>query len=111
MTPEMLDAAKWLAAILIGVLGWFLRDAHAGFKSSLMDKVDRTTFESAVTQWHTDMRTLEERHQRENERLERQYEVKFAGVVQQFQERINNVEKNLSDRMDLILKILDGRKP
>lgn len=96
----------YLVALLIAVLGYFLKDAHTSIKLGLKEKANQDELDRAKQEWRIDLKDVEERHQRETTRLEHQYEQKFAGVVQQFQERMNSVEKNLQDRMDLILELL-----
>ncbi len=52
------------------------------------------------------LRAVDERHKNEATRMERQYEVRFAGVVAQFSERINSMERNMSDKMDFMIKMI-----
>ncbi|HXE49551.1 MAG TPA: hypothetical protein VN663_14325 [Ramlibacter sp.] len=90
--PDFDKPWPYVVALLVVILAYFLKDAHSEIKGSLRNKADKD-----------DMRRMEESNQREIERIERLYETKFATVVIQLQERINAVEKNLSD---LILKLL-----
>lgn len=100
----------YLIGLLIAVLGYFLKDAHTNIKLGLKEKANQEALDRATQEWRSDLKDIQERHQRETERLEHHYEQKFAGVVQQFQDRMNSVEKNLQDRMDLILELLKQRK-
>lgn len=101
----------YLVALLISVLAYFLKDAHAQIKVGLEKKATQEALDKATSDWRQDLKEMQDRHQRETARLEHQYEQKFAGVVQQFQDRMNSVEKNLQDRMDLILEVLKQRSP
>lgn len=103
--------APYLIGLLISVLAYFLKDAHSTIKIGLEKKATQEALDKATTEWRSDLKDMQERHQRETARLEHQYEQKFAGVVQQFQDRMNSVEKNLQDRMDLILEVLKQRTP
>lgn len=96
----------YLVGLLIAVLGYFLKDAHTNIKLGLKEKATQDALDRATQEWRSDLKEMQDRHQRETQRLEYQYEQKFANVVQQFQDRMNGVEKNLQDRMDLILEIL-----
>lgn len=121
VTPEVWDSVKWAAMLLVAILGYFLRDAHRDFKDGLERKADKKVIDDAFAVYRADMRSIEDRHKEETARLERQYEVRFAGVVAQFSERLNSVERAVSDRigtmergvsekMDLILSVVDRRK-
>ena len=110
------NPAPYLIVLLIGVLAYFLKDAHSTIKIGLEKRATQEALDKATDAWRKDLvgmearhQQMEERHQRETARLEHQYEQKFAGVVQQFQDRMSSVEKNLQDRMDLILEVLKQR--
>lgn len=107
---DLNNPTPYLVVLLIGVLGYFLKDAHTSIKVGLAkiesEKATQAALDSAKAEWRTDLRDMQDRHQRETSRLEAQYEQKFAGVVSQFQDRMNSVEKNLQDRIDMILELM-----
>lgn len=107
---DLSTPAPYLIGLLIGVLGYFLKDAHTTIKIGLEKKATQEALDKATSEWRQDLKDMQIRHQNETARLEHQYEQKFAGVVQQFQDRMNGVEKNLQDRMDLILELLRQNK-
>ena len=103
--PTELEALKWLGGLLIAIIVWVFLDA----KSRINEKADKEALLTAVDTWREDLKEAKDLHQRETERMERQYDIKFAGVVKDFSERMNSIETNLSQRMELILKILEYR--
>lgn len=114
--PTELEFVKWLGGLLIGLLAWVFLDA----KSRINEKADKEALAksekshqdalaTAVDTWKTDLKDAKDLHQRETERMERQYDVKFAGVVKDFSDRMNSIESNLSQRMELILRLLENR--
>lgn len=109
--PEITETAKWALGILAGILGYFLRDAHNTIKRDVAQKVDKQQFSDSITDWHDQVNAMEKRNKETIERMERQYDVKFAGVVNQFTERMNNIEKNLSEKMDLIRELMSKDRP
>jgi hypothetical protein len=120
--------APYVVALLVGMLAYFLKDAHTNIKIGLEQRATQKALEDAKSEWRADQRTtqkamedakaasradmrdIQERHQRETSRLEQQYDQKFAAVVNQFQERMDSVEKNLQGRMDLILQLLQKNR-
>lgn len=109
MQAEFVSALQWAAVMLVGILGYFLRDAHRDFKVGLERKADRKALDDAFSVYRADMRDMEDRHKEETMRLERQYEVRFSGVVTQFTERLNSMERGMGEKMDMILNVVDRR--
>lgn len=105
------NPAPYVVGMVIMVLAYFLKDAHANIKVGLEQKATQKALDDAKTEWRADLINIETRHQRETNRLEAQYEQKFAAVVTQFQDRMDGVERNLQGRMDLILELLKQRAP
>jgi hypothetical protein len=106
MMPNEGNFIYYLAGLLVAVIGYFLADAHTQIK----DKADKEVLKEAIETWRADLRESKAESQREAERMERQYEVKFAGVVADLSNRINSVETNLVQRMELILQLLGKNK-
>lgn len=105
-----INTALWgLVVTLAGILAYFLRDAHVQFKDRLDQKADRKALDDAFNVYRADMKAMDERHKEEITRLERQYEVRFSGVVMNFTERINSLERNMGEKMDMILNVVDRR--
>lgn len=111
MTAELWDALKWAAGLLVALLGYFLSDAHSHIKNGLEKKADQQALDNAFKVYRQDMHAMEERHKEETARLERQYEVRFSGVINQFSERINSLERNLNDKIDLMINLMNQRQP
>jgi len=111
MVFDPTNPVPYILAVLIVTLGYFLKDAHTTIRVGLEQRATQKALEEAKTEWRTDLREMQDRHQRETARLEQQYEKKFAAVVVQFQDRMDSVERNLQGRMDLILELLKQRTP
>ncbi len=128
---QVVSALQWVGALsaggLLSMLGYFLSDAHKKIKTDLDKKADLTVIDASFNRYRADLAAIEarykeesaahrdelnkmdERHKEETSRLERQYEVRFAGVVAQFSERINSMERNMSDKLELILSVVNRR--
>lgn len=102
MSANEYSVLGFLAVMLIGVIGYFLKDAH----NQLKIKADKDALEGAVDALRNDQKAAEERYRREADRMERQYDVKFSGVVKDFSDRMNSIEHNLSQQINLILELL-----
>jgi hypothetical protein len=115
--PTEIDALKYIGGLLIALIVYVFLDA----KSRINEKADKEALikaekshqdalSNAVDTWKEDLKDAKDLHQRETERMERQYDVKFAGVVKDFSDRMNSIESNLSQRMELILRLLESKK-
>ncbi len=107
--PDPSNPWPYIIGLIVAVCLYFLKDAHTQIKIGLEQKATSKALEDAKADWRMDLREQNERHQRETARLETQYEQKFAAVVAQFQGRMDSIEKNLTDRMDMILHIIERR--
>ncbi len=94
---DVSNPAWWLALALV-VLGYMLIDAHKSIKASIREKADKTYMDA-----------MEVRHANEMARIERQYAEWRESIVQQFSERMNSMESNLTNRIDMVLKIVERR--
>lgn len=103
------NPAPYIVGMLVLVLAYFLKDAHTQIKIGLEQKATQKALEEAKEAWRADLRALNESHRRETERLEVQYEQKFAAVVAQFQGSMESVERNLTSKIDMVLHIIERR--
>ena len=118
--PDPQNPLPYVLVMLIGGILWFIRDKHNRIMASLEQKATldaliesklnaQKQLDDAKESWRADLRQQNERHEHETARLERQYEQKFAAVVSQFQDRMDSIEKNLADKMNMILHIVERR--
>ncbi len=102
----------YLVAMLISVLVYFLRDAHARIKLDLEKAATREALDKATSDWREDIREDRACHQREMQRLETHYEQKFAGAVNDLHKQIGSLKAEMKDRMDLLIRLLErGQVP
>ncbi len=92
----------FIATILVGVIGYFLTDAH----NQLKIKADKESLTNAVDSLRREQLAAEERYRREADKMEKQYDVKFAGMVRDVSDRMNTIENNLSKQIDLVIQLL-----
>lgn len=107
-----------ICLLLVAVLGYFLRDAHLSIKRSVEEKASKDSLENLraesqrqAEEWRNDLREDRARSQQELQRLEAQYEQKFAGALSELRNQITTLESHMKDRMDMILKLLERNSP
>jgi len=108
----MLDPSNpvpWIVVLLVAIVGYFVKDQHKTITHRISENATRQELEAAKESWRTDLRETREAHQIEAARMERQYEQRFSAVVQQFQGRMDSMEKSLTDKIDLVLHIIERR--
>lgn len=108
--PSFENPWPWIVVILVGVVAYFCKDQHNKITSGIEQKATRKELDEAKESWRTELRETREAHQIEAARMERQYEQRFSAVVQQFQGRMDSMEKSLTDKIDLVLRIIERRE-
>jgi hypothetical protein len=91
-----------IGLLLCGVIGWFIKSALT--KIDL--KADKVALEKVVETLRQEQLAGEERYRREADKMERQYDIKFAGVVSTFQDKMNAMEVNLSKQIEMVVRLL-----
>jgi hypothetical protein len=93
-----------IGTMLLIVIGFFIKSAL----NKLEMKADKEVLENAVETLRKEQAATEERFRRDADRMENQYERKFAAVVTDFQDKMKGMETNLSKQIDLVLIMLKG---
>lgn len=93
-----------IGGMLLGVIGFFIKSAL----NKIEAKADKNALEDAVEILRKEQTAAEDRYRREADKMERQYEGKFAAVVSDFQDKMKGMESNLSKQIDLVLIMLKG---
>lgn len=108
--PDFSPTSLWALAVLFGALGYFLKREHSKIRDDINSKVDEKRFIETSESWREEVRKME-LHNKENfDRMQRQYDDRFVAVANQFTSRINEVERSLSEKMDLIYDFLREKK-
>jgi rubrerythrin len=106
--PEITENARWAIAIILGAFAYFLKRDHKRLETDIMNKVDKDMFDESVSAWREEVAAMEQRHKDQVDRMERQYELKFGAVVDQFTKRIGDLERHLSDKMEMVIKLIEA---
>lgn len=110
MQPEVVDVAKWLAGILVLVLGWFLRHAHAQIEVGLASKADKEAMSREIESLRMELKDSRETRERELERLERMYDGKITAMAGELRSRMDSMEKNVDAKLDMLMEMIRGGK-
>lgn len=110
MTPsqEVIDAAKYLGGLLIGVVFWFLRREIDKVGADLASKADKEHMQREIGELKVELKETRDARERDMERLERTNAEKFAEFTASIRDRITTMERNVDGKLDMILKVMDG---
>jgi Na+-translocating ferredoxin:NAD+ oxidoreductase RnfG subunit len=106
MTQNEYMTISTIGVFLCGVIGWFIKSAI----NKIDLKADKAALEKVVETLRQEQKDGEERYRREADKMERQYDIKFAGVVSTFQDKMNAMEMNLSTQIAMVVKLLTPNK-
>lgn len=90
---------------MIGILGYFGKYHFEKLNLEIKDKADRTE----LSELRKELRDSRDAHERDKERMERIANERYAALQAAFNQRITDMERHMTTRLDDILKIL--RKP
>jgi Na+-translocating ferredoxin:NAD+ oxidoreductase RnfG subunit len=94
-----------IGGMLLAVIAFFIKSAL----NKLEIKADKEALEAAVDTLRKEQAAAEERFRREADKMERQYDVKFSGVVSDFQDKLKGMESNLSKQIEMVLLMLSNQ--
>lgn len=111
MTPEFVDAAKFLGVLAIAVIGWFLRREIDKVGADLSNKADKDHMQREIEGLKMELRDTRDARDRDLERVERVNAEKFAEFTASVRDRLSTMERNVDTKLDMILAVMrDLRK-
>jgi len=103
---------------LLSLLTYFLKADRRAIKKSLDEKASKEALDmlreenkKQIEAWRSDLRDERARSKEAFDRLETQYEQKLTGIVNDLHSRIETLDAHLRDKLDLMLNLLERRKP
>jgi Na+-translocating ferredoxin:NAD+ oxidoreductase RnfG subunit len=102
MSPNEYMVVMAVGGMLLGVIAFFIKSAL----NKIEAKADKDSLNHAVDTLRKEQEAAEERYRREADKMERQYEGKFANVVSDFQDKMKGMESNLSKQIEMVLMML-----
>lgn len=109
MTPEIIDAAKWLAALAVGVIGWFLKREIDRVGSDLTNKADKDHMQREIERLGMELKESRDARERDVERLERAQSEKLAEFSASVRDRLTAMERNVADRIGAMREDMGGK--
>lgn len=106
MTPELIDTAKFLAAIAVAVIGWFLRREINQVGTDLRGKADKDHMQREIEGLKMELKETREARDRDLERVERTNSEKFAEFTASVRDRLGTMERNVDAKLDMILQVV-----
>jgi len=99
---DITESARWAIGQLI-VFFAFLYYESAKMRSHIDTKVDQD-------RWEKDLELIRQENKERIDKLELQYEGKLTQMFNQLTDKIESTEKHLSEKIDLVMKLLQDQK-
>lgn len=108
MTPDITpaDIVKFLGAIAIAVIAWFLRREIDKVGSDLANKADKDHMQRELERLSMELKETRDRRDSDIERMERTSSEKFAEFSASMRDRITSMERAMNDKLDTILEVI-----
>lgn len=114
MQPEFtVDTATivyGIAAAVVGLLAWFAQRNLTRIESDVSMKADKEHMEREISLLQSDLKEAREARERDNDRIERAGAERFTEFSSAMRDRINIMERNVEQKLDLILQMMERRK-
>lgn len=111
MPPEMIESAKWLGGILIGLIAWLARKSIERVENDLSNKADKSHTDREIEGLKMELKESREARERDIERIERTSAEKFAEFSESMRDRLNSMERNVSNQIAMVLQAIKSTKP
>lgn len=111
MPPEMIESAKWLGGILIGLIAWLARKSIERVENDLSNKADKSHMEREIEGLKMELKESREARERDIARIERVSAEKFAEFSESMRDRLNSLERNMSEKLTMVLQAIKSNKP
>lgn len=109
LQPEFIEAAKWLGAILVGALGWFLRQERAKINRDLESKADKASMALEIQALRGELKEARETREKDIDRLERMHDGKITAMANELRARMESMEKSMDGKLDMLLEMMRQR--
>lgn len=109
MTPEILDAAKWLGGLAVAVIGWFLKREIDKVGVDLANKADKDHMQREIERLGMELKDSRDARERDIERLERAQSEKLAEFSASVRDRLTAMERNVGDRIGAMRDDMGGK--
>lgn len=110
MTPENLfDAAKYLAAMAVALIAWFLKREVDRVGVEISAKADKDHMQREIEGLKMELKESRDARERDIERLERAQSEKLAEFSASMRDRLTAVERNVNEKITATREDLSGK--
>ncbi len=110
MPPELIESAKWLGGLAIGLIAWFARKSLERVEHDLSNKADKSHTDKEIEGLKMELKESREARERDIERIERTSAEKFAEFAESMRDRMNSMERNVSSQIAMVLQAIRSNK-
>lgn len=104
MLPDFIEPAKWLAGIAVGLIAWFARKSIDRVETDLLNKADKTHMDREIAELKMELKESREARERDIARIERVSAEKFAEFSESIRDRLNSMERNMTNQITMVLQ-------
>lgn len=111
MTPDITpaDIVKFLGAVAIAVIAWFLRREIDRVGADVAGKADKDHMQREIEGLKMELKETREARQRDMERLERTNAERFAEFSASVRDKLSTLERNVDAKLDAMGRSVDGK--
>lgn len=106
MSPELIDAGKWLGGILVAVCGWLMQRNVMRVDDELKGKASKEDMSREIERLEMRLQETHEARERDRVDMERasaEWRNQFAESIR---DRLSSMERNMDAKLDMILEFV-----
>lgn len=106
MSPELIDAGKWLGGILVGACWWFLQRSVIRVEKDIQSKADKEHMTREIERLEVALQDTQKSRERDRQDIERasaEWRNQFAESIR---DRLSSMERNMDAKLDMILEFV-----
>lgn len=111
MPQDFIEPAKWLAGFAVGLIAWFARKSIERVETDLSSKADKSHMEREIEGLKMELKESREARERDIARIERVSAEKFAEFSESMRDRLNSLERNMSEKLTMVLQAIKSNNP
>lgn len=111
MSPELIDAGKWLGGILVAVCGWLMQRNINRVETDIQSKADKEHMTREIERLEVALQDTQKSRERDRQDIERASTERFNSFENSIRDRLSSLERNVDAKLDMILEFVrQGRK-
>lgn len=106
MSPELIDAGKWLGGIAVALFGWLMQRGITRVEKDIQSKADKEHTSREIEGLKMKVQETHAARERDRAEIERASNERFNQFAESMRDRLSSMERNMDAKLDMILEFV-----